>query len=75
MDDPELEHAARMLAWADPSAEGDDPVCEWCGVVVPGGASAYAPYCSLGCAREAEASDWLGERAQAAPEEEDEDDR
>jgi hypothetical protein len=35
------------LADAMPASPDDgDPICEWCGAVVPDGDSAYAPYCS-----------------------------
>jgi hypothetical protein len=63
VNDPEVERAARLLAWADPDGDEDDPECEWCGVVVPDGASAYAPYCCLDCRREAEEHDrWAGRK-------------
>lgn len=65
--DAELDYGRRMLAWADPSCGADDdPVCEWCEVVVPAGASAFAPYCSAECEREAALDDVLTEAAQPA---------
>lgn len=52
----EIALGERMLRWADPSnpeGDGGEPVCEWCCVVVPDGDSAFAPYCSEECSREA----------------------
>jgi hypothetical protein len=45
---------ARENASEDEWDLGEDaPECEWCGVAVPDGQSAYAPFCSLECEQEA----------------------
>jgi hypothetical protein len=47
-----VQRARELTAAEAEGFENDDPVCEWCGVLVPDGASAYAPYCSEQCQHE-----------------------
>jgi hypothetical protein len=50
--------------------EAEEPECEWCGVVVEDGASAYAPFCSQECREDAETREqamrelWAARRAE-----------
>jgi hypothetical protein len=49
-DDAEMAYGRRMLAWADHTNDEDGvPVCEFCEVAVPDGASDYPPFCSQEC--------------------------